>query len=263
MGNGEYGLLCSLRDITPRKEAELELRRALEKSRELTELKTRFISTASHEFRTPLAVILASTELLYFYGNRMSGEQRTEHLMQIKHGVESMTTLLDNVLQVNAAADAPYVDFKPTLFQPQAVIGAAVDALRAGIAHQHELQVRYSGGHYTVYADAEQLRNSLTHLVSNAVKFSPLGSRIEVLVRSGTAYTMIRVRDFGVGIPAADVPHLFEGFYKGSNAAETPGAGLGLTIVKQSVDLHRGRIKVRSVIGRGTTVAMLLPGQSG
>jgi PAS domain S-box-containing protein len=261
LGQGREKVLCSVRDITPRKQMELELRRSLEKSRDLTEMKTRFITTASHEFRTPLAIILASTELLYFYDNRMSGEQRTEHLMQIKQGVENMTSLLDNVLQVNASADEQFVDFRPTALDLRTVVQSQIELTQVGIAHQHELSLRFSGEDVPVMADADHLHGLLNHLLSNAVKFSPAGSPIKVQVRMSPHYTMLRVVDIGIGIPARDLPYVFEAFHKGSNIGESPGAGLGLTIVKQSVDLHHGKIKIRSIVGAGTTVIILLPGQ--
>lgn len=257
MGQGAPGMLCSVRDISPRKHMELELRRALEQSRELTELKARFLTTASHEFRTPLAVILAATELLYFYGNRMTNEQRIDHLMQIKHGVEGVTSLLDNVLQVTASRERPSVD----ALDARAVIGYWVQAFRTGMASQHDLQLTFSGGQHSVWADAEQLRNLLSHLVNNAVKFSAPGSRVNVQVRLGRGYSLIRIRDEGIGIAKRDLPYLYDAFYKGSGTGEIPGAGLGLTIVKQIVDLHHGKIKIRSLADAGTTIVVWLPGQ--
>lgn len=263
MGQGQAGILCSVRDITPRKQMELELRRALEKSHELTELKSRFITTASHEFRTPLSVILASTELLYFYGNRMTSEQRTDHLMQIKQGVEGITTLLDNVLQVNASAGGDTGDFKPATMRLHPLLDSLLDTLRGGLAHQHHLQVHYTGEDGRVVADSDQLRSMLWQVLHNAIKFSPAGSQILIRVRMSPLYTVIRIRDFGIGIAPVDLPHVFETFYKGSTSGDVPGAGLGLTIVKQSVDLHRGKIKIRSMFRSGTTVSILLPGQLG
>ncbi len=263
LGQGQAGMLCSVRDITPRKQMELELRRALEKSHELTELKSRFITTASHEFRTPLSVILSSTELLYFYGNRMTNEQRIDHLMQIKQGVEGITTLLDNVLQVNASAGGSGTDFRPANIVLRPLLDNLLETLRGGLAHQHQLVVHYSGEDGRVFADLEQLRQILWQLLHNAIKFSRPGSDILIRVRMSPLYTVIRIRDFGVGISSVDLPHVFETFYKASTSGDIPGAGLGLTIVKQSVDLHRGKIKLHSKIRSGTTVSILLPGQHG
>ncbi len=245
-------------DVTERKQAEEELRRALAQEKELGELKSRFISMASHDFRTPLTTILSSADLLDRYSHKLSDERKRQHLQQIQASVKHMTGLLEDVLIIGRA-DAGKVEFKPASLDLGRFCGDLIEELQLSAGAKYLLHLACDGPCEAVALDVKLLRQILTNLLSNAIKYSPDGGEVGLTVICDEAGVVFRVEDHGLGIPAAAQPHLFDTFHRAENVGSIPGTGLGLAIVKKSVDLHHGAIGFESAVGVGTTFIVRLP----
>ena len=249
--------MCSLRDISARKRLEIELREALQKERELNELKSRFVARASHEFRTPLAVILTSSDLLRNYGSRMTQEQRDEKLERLQKEVRGIAVMLDDLLTISKGEELK--EFDPELVDLQNLTREIVREIAEGIGGQHTLTIDIKGNCTSVYADQKLVSRIITNLLSNAIKYSPVGSTIQVMVTCETSRIIMAVRDQGIGIPEDDQSRLFEAFHRAKNVDHISGTGLGLAIVKQAVELHGGEVSVSSELGKGSTFTVTLP----
>ncbi|MEO8606529.1 MAG: PAS domain S-box protein [Chloroflexota bacterium] len=252
-------LICSVRDITERKQMELELRNALEQERELSELKSRFVTTASHEFRTPLAMIMTSSELLEKYGTRMTMEQKFERLVRIQTEVKNMARLLDDVLTVNKSVEAVAFDFDPEPLNLLEFCRQVVDSAAASDDNQHSFDVLGEGNNELVNVDRKFMHDILMNLLSNSLKYSLPNTKIAVKLFCEAHRTVIQIQDHGIGIPEVDQKRLFEAFHRGENVGMVSGTGLGLTIAKQAVELHGGTITFESVLGVGTTFTVTIP----
>jgi PAS domain S-box-containing protein len=249
-------IVCSLHDVTERKRAEEELRRTLEKERELGELRTHFISMTSHEFRTPLATITSSAELLTHYFDRMGSEQRSTHLGRITAAIQSMTLLLEDTMLFGKAeagrleAKCAPVDFGQLC---QEVLGETQDKtdLKLIFTQPERLPM--------VCTDENLVRRILTNLLSNAVKYSRNGTPVQLALDGEAERVIVRVIDQGIGIPAQDLARLGDPFHRAQNVGKIPGNGLGFAITRQAVALLGGTIDIQSEVGKGTTVMVTLP----
>jgi signal transduction histidine kinase len=237
---------------------EEKLRQALEREKELSELKSRFVSMVSHEFRTPLSVILSSSELLEHYGNQFAEERKAEHLRRIQTAVSHMTHLLGDVLFIGRA-DAGNINFNPALLDLPHFCREIVSEIQSSTQSRHPIEFTCRGECAPAWADENLLRPILVNLLTNAIKYSPDGQSIHFDVESRAEHFVYSVRDRGIGIPKADLPRLFESFHRARNVGTIPGTGLGLTIAKRSVELHGGTIQVDSAEGVGTTCTVVLP----
>jgi PAS domain S-box-containing protein len=253
---GRPATLNFLTDITERRRAEEEVRRALAKERELNELKSRFVAMTSHEFRTPLATILSSTELLDRHHDRLPAEERRTILRRIATGVDRMAHMLDNVLTIGRA-ETEAMDFSPAPLDLPGLCRQLVDEARAGA--DRDIRFEFSGEPAAVEMDEKLLRHALGNLLSNAVKYSQQGSRIIFTARLADAAVAFEIIDEGIGIPQQDHERLFEAFHRARNVGNIAGTGLGLAIVKKSVELHGGSIAFTSEVGRGTQFTVTLP----
>ncbi len=250
-----------LRDITERQRAEDELRQALAREREVNDLKTRFSSMVSHEFRTPLAVIQSSSDLLRRYIERMSVERRDEHLSQIQEQVKHLVSLLDDILTLGKA-ESVGIELRP---EPLDLVQFCHDLvaemqLAAGATR---IVLTVGGSASIMIADAKLLRQTLNNLLSNAVKYSPTGSRVEFTLHFEATEVVMQITDQGIGIPEADQAHLFDMFHRANNVGSIAGTGLGLPIVKHAVEAHGGTVRCESVEGVGTTFTVRLPRLTG
>jgi PAS domain S-box-containing protein len=246
------------RDITQLKQAEAEILKALEKERELSELRSSFMSLVSHEFRTPLTTIQSSAELLERYNKRLSEEKKHNHLIRIQSAVRRMTQLLDDVLTIGKA-EAGKLRFEPVPMDLVAFCSSIVETMQISAGSQPKLAFVIQGECTNVRMDEKLLAHIVTNLLSNAIKYSPHGGTIQFdLVCTGES-AVFRIRDSGIGIPQKDVEQLFESFMRASNVGSIPGTGLGLAIVKKCVDLHGGNISIDSEVGVGTTFTVTLP----
>ncbi len=230
-----------VRDTSYRKKAEEELCKALEKERELSQFKSRFITTISHEYRTPLTIIQSSAELLEHYEHKWSSEKRLVHLQRILASTRHLTNLVNDVLFIGQA-EMKKLEFNPAPLNLEQFCFGLVEELRSGIGNQTSITSNIRGNCTNACLDEKLLRQILTNLLSNAIKYSPDGGtvRFDLECREGAA--TLRIQDSGIGIPAEDLSQLFESFHRAKNVGTIPGTGLGLAIVKKCVDLHGGQI---------------------
>ena len=251
-------IMCFVTDITQRKQVEEELIKNLEKERELSELKTRFVSMASHEFRTPLTTIVSSTELLEQYFDRMKIDQRARHFDKIHTAARHMIHLLDNVL-VLGRADSQQLEAKPAPLDLEDLCQGLLDQVRITAPDTLTLESSVQGACEYVVLDEALLRHIVTNLLTNAVKYSPDGGIVRMDVTCTEDQVVIRVADQGIGIPQKDQEHLFEPFHRAENVHTIQGTGLGLAITWRAVALQGGHIEVDSEVGRGSTFVVTLP----
>jgi signal transduction histidine kinase len=252
------GIVGIQRDITERKRAEEEVQRALEKERELNNLKSNFVSLTSHEFRTPLTTILSSAEMLEHYSARWTEERKLEHLQRIQTSVKYMTSLLDDVLVV-AKAEANRLEFLPVPLDLLKFCRGLVEEFELMDKGKHTLRFDGEVDCAQVRMDEHLLRHILGNILSNALKYSPPGGSVQFDLTCKADQALFRIQDHGLGIPLEDQARLFETFHRASNVRNIAGTGLGLTIVKRSVDLHGGTIEINSQVDLGTTVTVSLP----
>lgn len=256
--SAENEVMAIIRDITERKKAEVDIRNSLEKQKELGELKTRFVSMTSHEFRTPLTTILSSTELLEKYNKKLSDEKKAQHLQRIKVSVKHMTQLLNNVLLIGKA-EAGKLQCRPVAMDLTKFCRDLVEELQLSSGDNHTIAFCHQGECTTAYLDEKLLLYIFSNLLSNAIKYSPEGGTVNFDLIFQPEKVIFQVQDQGIGIPAAEQEQLFNSFHRASNVGTISGTGLGLAIVKKAVDLHQGEIAVKSEIGVGTTFIVTLP----
>ncbi|MBD2518794.1 PAS domain S-box protein [Nostoc sp. FACHB-973] len=259
------GLRWLLRDISESKRtqaklqwAEEAMRQALTREKQLSELKSRLLTTTSHEFRTPLAAIHSSAELLEHYRHRWSDERQNTHLRRIQKSVMHMTQLLNDVL-VLSQDEISKLGFNPRPLNLEEFCQYLLKELEEGDSSQHAIAFSWESQSTKAKFDAHLLRQILNNLFSNSLKYSPIGSTVKFSVSTTSDGAIFQIQDFGIGIPAADMEHIFELFHRASNTGNIPGLGLGLSIVKKAVDLHGGEITVKSAIDVGTTFTVIVP----
>ncbi|HEY9625192.1 MAG TPA: CHASE2 domain-containing protein [Crinalium sp.] len=252
------GLLLLLEDITPRKQAEAEVHRAMEQEKELYELKARFITTASHEFRTPLTIILGSAELLENYGHRWTDEKKHDHLHRIQHAVQHMMELLNDVLLLSRAESGQF-KFSPHLLNLNLFCTDLVQQLGTVTNQSHRLNLVMQNLPPQVRMDEKLLRHIFSNLLSNALKYSPTHSPVEFIITCDNNTATFHVIDRGIGIPPENVQHLFDPFYRADNVGNIAGTGLGLAIAKEAITLHNGHIDLHSEVNVGTHITVTLP----
>jgi PAS domain S-box-containing protein len=276
-------------DITVRKAAEDEMRSALEKEKEVGELKSNFVTMVSHEFRTPLTSIRSSSELLIRFGDRINTDKRNIYLKSIDESVVRMTQMMEDILFISKS-NQEKIAFKPDSLDLKQLLTVIVTELQWTFSHAQE-RVRLSIDDSLpafVKLDNALVRHILTNLISNALKYSPDGGFVDVSIdvvlrtvsdtdsqtfhssediQTQTAHTEHQptrdlkfvIRDYGIGIPEADQAQLFESFHRASNIRNIPGTGLGLVIVKRSVERHGGTITFSSLHHEGTTFIVRIP----
>jgi signal transduction histidine kinase len=265
MGNYTYWVGIQ-RDITNRKQAEAEMQKALAKERELSELKSRFVSTTSHEFRTPLSTILSSADLLEFYAQQGNLERYQDHLHRIQTAALNMNHLLNDILVIEKA-EAHKLNLDPVDLNLRDFCTALVEEMQLNDQGYHQLvfQVQRADGvldqeaPIPAHMDEKLLRQIFTNLLGNALKYSALGTTVHFTLSCEIDRVVVTVRDEGIGIPPEDQERLFEPFHRGTNVGAISGNGLGLAIVKQSLDLHQGTIAIQSTLNQGTTATVTLP----
>jgi signal transduction histidine kinase len=234
------------------------LRAEQEKQKELSQLKNRFVSMASHEFRTPLSVIVSSSEMLEAYATRWPEEKKAEHFARIRHAALGMTRMLDAILMIGRS-DAGLLKFNPRPLEIGRFCGDVLSAI--GDATGQRQRVVYHGPEHDerVVADETLLRHVLENLLGNALKYSAGESPVELEVSRENGELRLCVRDRGIGISEEDQKHLFESFHRGTNVGSVSGTGLGLAIVRGATELHGGSVSVHSEVGVGTSFTVRIP----
>lgn len=248
-------------DITARMQAEENQRQALQQQIALNDMKARFITMASHEFRTPLATIHGSVELLQHYEDRMPPDKKAATLQKIDDAVERMTHMLENVLVIGRT-DAGRLEFKPRALSITTFCRSLVDEVRSAMARQMgaiQLLLDMPPAENLYLLDDSLIRNIVGNLLSNAIKYSPHGGEVRFSIRPQAQELVLTISDQGIGIPQADQAQLFASFHRASNVGPIAGTGLGLSIVKEAVICHQGSITLDSEVGRGSRFTVRLP----
>ena len=255
--SAEDEVMAIVRDITERKRAEANIRHALEKEKQLNELKSRFVAMTSHEFRTPLTTIFSSAELLEHYSHKWDEAKKLTYFQRIQVAVKHMTQLLNDILLIGKA-EAGKLEFKPAPLDLIQFCRDLVEEMQISTTN-HTIVFTNQSQCPTACMDEKLLRHILSNLLSNAIKYSPQGGTVHFDLICKQAGALFCIQDEGIGIPAADQAQLFASFHRASNVGTISGTGLGLAIVKKSIDLHGGQIRVTSEVGVGTTFKVALP----
>jgi PAS domain S-box-containing protein len=238
-------------------QSQAELSEALDKERQLNEIKGRFVSMASHEFRTPLSAVLSSASLLAKYTTSEQQPNRDKHINRIRDSVKHLNDLLEDFLSLGKL-DEGKIGAQPAEFNLPETVNDTIDDMRGLVKEGQEIRFTHSG-EQLVFNDRKLLRNILINLVSNALKFSEPRDEVLVESRADKQSAVISVTDRGIGISEEDQQHLFSTFFRGKNAINIQGTGLGLHIVKRYADLMGGTINLKSRLGEGTMVILTIP----
>jgi PAS domain S-box-containing protein len=257
-GGEVYRIAGVAEDVTERKLAEEEVHKALEQERELNDLKSRFVSMMSHEFRTPLTAILTSTELLQYYHHKLTEARQAEHFNRIRSSVKNMTQMLEDILLLGKS-DTGKLQSNPEPLDLVAFCRDLAEEMQLSAGNQHTIEFIAHGDGANARLDPKLLRQILANLLSNAMKYSPSSDAVHFEMRREDGHVVFSVRDQGIGIPPEEHARMFETFHRARNVGAIPGTGLGLAIVKRSVDLCVGMIAFDSAVGLGTTFTIALP----
>lgn len=244
-------------DITDRKNAVEDMRNALEKERSLNELKSRFVSVASHEFRTPLGTILSSVSLISKYNEPGDQEKRTKHISRIKSAVVNLTGILNDFLSLSKLEEGK-VSYNPVIIDLKEICEEVKEEMQVTAKAGQNILLSNTGNQTCILMDKQILKNILINLTSNAIKYSPENENIGISTDNANGKLTIRVTDHGIGIPVEDQKHLFDTFFRAGNVTNIQGTGLGLNIVKKYVDMLKGSIDFKSKPDQGTEFTICL-----
>jgi len=244
-------------EVRERKKAEEDAKKSLEKERELNELKSKFVSIASHEFRTPLSSILSSVSLIDQYRIRNEFNKQEKHILRIKSSVHHLTTILNDFLSLGKLEEGKL----EVMHEPVDLghfMSEVTDEMRPSLKSGQNISIQLDKN-VTIISDTRIMRNILFNLISNASKYSEADKKIVVEIKNNSDSISISIKDEGIGIPEEDVKHLAERFFRASNATNIQGTGLGLHIVKRYIELLKGNLTFTSVYGKGSTFTISLP----
>ena len=234
-----------------------ELTLSLEKEKEVNDLKSRFVSMASHEFRTPISTILSSISLLSKYITTEEQHKRDKHIDRIKSSVKTLTDILNEFLSLGKIEEGK-VDVKSEEFDLPTFINELINEMSVLLKTGQTFKYNHEGAINT-YTDSSLLKHVMINLISNAIKFSPESSILLIETDVSEDTTTIKITDKGIGIPAADQVHLFERFFRATNVTNIQGTGLGLHIVGRYVEILKGTIQYNSEYEKGSTFEIQLP----
>lgn len=248
------------KEIQERKKAEEEARKALDRERELNELKSKFVSIASHEFRTPLSTVKSSASLINQYIERKEIEKVGKHVNRIKSSVDHLTSILNDFLSLGKLEEGKVDVSKESIHVSEflkEVKEEITPTFKAGqtVNINRDTQVEY------INSDSRMLRNILFNLISNASKYSDENKKITIRCFTDKRGLGFAISDEGIGIPLEDQKHMFDRFFRASNAGNVQGTGLGLNIVKRYVELLDGSISFTSEFGKGSVFTVIIPAQ--
>lgn len=246
------------KEVFVRKRAEEEAHKALGRERELNDLKSKFVSIASHEFRTPLSTVLSSASLIEQYNQRDEKDKVTKHVQRIKSSVNNLTSILNDFLSLGKLEEGKIDVIKEPVFVEE-FLKEVHEELLSSLKTGQQLKIACDEGVEQIYTDVRIFRNVLFNLISNASKYSEEGKAIEIDCKPEGKGMVFRIQDQGIGIPREDHKHMFERFFRASNAGNVQGTGLGLNIVKRYVDLLGGTISFTSEYGKGSTFTVWIP----
>jgi len=251
-------ILVVVKNISAQKNLERELVKTLEKEKELNTLKSRFVTMASHEFRTPLTTILSSTFLLENYTGRQLETEKKKHIDRIRKSVHGLTELLNDFLSLGRLEEGIVrVALKPVNLRQ--FIEDIIQEISLLKKEDQKIDLHFQGGEAVVLTDRQLVHNILLNLLSNAIKYSPVASVIGLTVLETGKQIKLTVSDHGIGIPAEEHKFIFKRFFRANNTSDIQGTGLGLNIVRRYVKMLKGHIEFRSSLSEGTTFTVTLP----
>jgi PAS domain S-box-containing protein len=239
------------------KERTLELTKMLEQEREFSDMKSRFVSMASHEFRTPLTVILLNLELVEFYNLDDQKDLRNRHIARIKASITNMVDILNDFLSLDKLEQRK-VETTPEIFDLDEFAKDIIEEVKGMLKQGQHISFLYSG-EKEILQDKKILKNVMLNLLSNAIKYSPENTVIHLSIHVEDHTVLIEVEDHGIGIPKEEQSNLFEKFFRASNAKQVQGTGIGLNIVKRYVELLKGTICFNSKVNEGSTFTVTFP----
>ena len=237
--------------------SQIELNEALDKEKELNEIKSRFVSMASHEFRTPLSTVLSSASLVDKYTTTEDQEKRSRHVDKIKNSVKHLNNLLEDFLSMGKL-DEGKIGTHFHEFNLEELIENTIEEMKGSLKKGQQISCNISGM-FLITSDKNLLRNILFNLISNAIKFSDESKTIFLTATAEDSCIRISIADEGIGISEEDQEHLFSSFFRGKNVVNIQGTGLGLHIVKRYIELLDGSIELESRLGMGTRVTVSIP----
>lgn len=253
--NDQYYFSAFIRDIRERKKVEKEMEMALEKERELRELKSKFVSMTSHEFRTPLTTIKSNIELLDYFlkkNNLDEDPKARRNIDRIESQIERLNILMNDILMIGKL-EAGKIPFNPEAILLSEICKRIISQLSTDIGKENSIELKLIGKEKEVEVDPHIYEHIITNILSNSLKYSDAGKPIDLILDFKPDHINCSVQDRGIGISKEDQKQLFESFFRADNVGAIQGTGLGLSIVKQFVEMHKGEIKVESEIGVGTT----------
>jgi two-component system sensor kinase FixL len=256
--NNLKGFAKITRDITKQKKAEEDMLLTLRREKELNEMKSRFVTLASHEFKTPLSVILSSVSLIEKYTETDMQDKRLKHVHRIKSNVNNLKQILNDFLSLEML-EGGIVRNCPVSADLVHLCREVIEDMEGSLKEGQHVDFRVTGMPGTVQADTHLLRNILNNLLSNAIKYSPEQTSIDCILTYRPDSIDIQFKDHGIGIPEEEQAQLFERFFRATNSTGTSGTGLGLSIVKKYLDLMGGQIQLVSIPGQGSTFTVTLP----
>lgn len=255
-------------DMTEQKQAQqfeaerIRLRAELEREQSLSALRTRLLSLISHEFRTPLTIMLSATELLTKYGDRLPADVRMAKIAGIAEQVQHLAHLLDEINKLTIA-NRGFLDYRPEQTDIALLCQRVFNTMSQLLTPHHTLALDLPQGDLSAVLDKTLMQHALTNLIGNAIKYSPQGGAICLRVRQADDVWHFSVTDEGMGIPPEDQTDLFKPFSRASNVGQIRGTGLGLSIVQEVAQQHAGYVTVESRVDVGSTFTMAIPLQTG
>jgi PAS domain S-box-containing protein len=238
--------------------ASTEVCKALQRERELSEAKSKFIANTSHEIRTPLATIQSSLDMLQYYSDKLDDEKKRSHFQKIEIAIKRTTQIVQDVLFLSET-EADALQAQRSDANAVQLCHEIIADITSNLSNKTRIKFDAPGEQIQALIDPKLTQHILTNLLQNALKYSPQNTQVQLSLISNPDSVTFVIQDQGIGIPQQDLPHIFGSFYRANNVGNTSGTGLGLAIVKQCVDLQNGAIAVDSVVGEGTKFTVTLP----
>lgn len=251
------GIVGMISDITEKSDLNKKMEEAFLKEKELNELKSKFVSLASHEFKTPLTSIKLYSDLLYNYDQSLEKTRSRAYLEKIQKTVDYMNEMVDDVLTISRV-ETGRLDFNPQSFDLKQYCFELIQEIEATYGDT-KISLVFRPEYTDFVLDRKITRLILINLLSNSVKYSPRPAKVRMMVDYTDNEIAFVIRDSGIGITEKDQKNLFEYFHRGENTGNIPGTGLGLAIVRKSVDMHGGAISFKSRVNKGTTFCVKIP----
>ena len=229
-----------------------------ESEKELNSMKSNFLSVVSHEFRTPLAGILSSTQLLQKYYQKWETEKNEKYLNQIVESVNYVTNILDHLSVIETDANNT-ITLKPVSVDISEFLEAIINENKMLFNTEVNIHKSFNLQEREHYIDKNLIRYIIGNILNNAIKFTQQSNEIFFSVDDNSQNLIFIITDFGIGIPSGEQTYIFEPFYRASNTENIKGTGFGLSIVKRMIDLYNGKIFIKSQINKGTSITIILP----